>query len=308
MDNPPQRLDKSNDGATTAAPTAWATVLGRKAKRADKAKTPGSYNETTPQQDLPQQQREIQDKRKRQRAGQQIRAPRRAVITMTVAPGSQKTYADIMAAAKSKISLQEVGISDLSAQRSITGGLILEIPGKDTSEKADNLAERLRQLFKDEGEIRISRPMNKAEIRISGMDDSITPQEVVDAIADLGSCSKDNIKVGAIRRRWNSGMGSVWAQCPVTAVKKLAAVGRIKIGWVSAKVEIPRPLQCFRCLETGHVKQQCTSEKDRTGQCISCGETGHAAKVCPGTPKCPLCSDRKLEANHRLGRRAAPLQ
>ena len=138
------------------------------------------------------------------------------------------------------------------------------------------------------------------------MDDSITPQEVVDAIADVGSCSKDNIKIGAIRRRWNTGMGSVWAQCPVTTVKKLAAVGRIKIRWVSTKVEIlpPRPLQCFRCLETGQVKQQCTSEKDRTGQCFSCGETGHTTKICPGTPKCPLCSDRKLEANHRLGSKA----
>ena len=76
------------------------------------------------------------------------------------------------------------------------------------------------------------------------MDDSITPQKVADAIADVGKCSKDDIKVGAIRRRWTTGVGSVWAQCPATALKKLATAGRIKIGWVSVKIEIlpPRPL------------------------------------------------------------------
>ncbi|KAK9296731.1 hypothetical protein QLX08_009345 [Tetragonisca angustula] len=130
-------------------------------KKTAKAKAAENNSVPTSQQDLSQQQRETRDTQTKQKARDKVRAPRRAVITMTVAPGSQKTYAEIMTAAKSKISLQEVGISDLCVRRSITGGLILEIPAKDTSAKADNLADRLRQLFKNEGGIRLSRPMKK---------------------------------------------------------------------------------------------------------------------------------------------------
>lgn len=304
--NPMQLGADSNSSNATSVPTAaWTTVAGRKAKRSAKQKEADSNKASTAQKAPPQQQGKARNAQSLQKPKQQVRPPRRSAVTITVAPGSKKTYAEAMAAAKTKINLQEMDIADIRVRRSITGGLILEIPGKDTSAKADNLAERLRQVFKDEGEIRVSRPTKKVEISISGLDDSITPQEVTAAIAGVGNCPVSDVKTGAIRR-WASGMGSVWAQCPVIAAKRIAATGRIRIGWISAKVEIlpPRPLQCFRCLEPGHVKQQCKSEKDRTGQCFTCGETGHKAKECSGTPRCSLCADRRMDAKHRLGSRA----
>lgn len=90
---------------------------------------------------------------------------------------------------------------------------------------------------------------------------------------------------------------------PVVAAKKLAEAGKIKVGWVAAKVEAlqPRQLRCHRCLESGHTMQRCTSATDRSDRCYRCGQKEHKAGTCTATPKCSLCSDLGKPAEHRLG-------
>lgn len=180
---------------------------------------------------------------------------------MTVAPGSKKTYAQVMTTGREKISLQEAGISDLRVRRSIAGGLILETPGENNAEMANKLASRLREVFDKDEEVRISRPYRKAEIRINGLDDSVTPAKVASAVSAAGECNISEVKIGEIRRRSLASIGSIWVQCPATAACKIAATGRLKVGWVSPRVDIlpPRPLQCFRCLESGHAMLQCNT-------------------------------------------------
>ncbi|XP_059046004.1 uncharacterized protein LOC131841705, partial [Achroia grisella] len=53
----------------------------------------------------------------------------------------------------------------------------------------------------------------------------------------------------------------------------VAQHGRIRIGWLSAAVELLRqkPLRCFRCLETVHVLARCLHEEDWSGLCYRCG-------------------------------------
>lgn len=118
-------------------------------------------------------------------------------------------------------------------RRSITGGLILEIPGENNTEKANNLASRLREVFDKDEEIKISRPHKKAEMRISGLDDSVTPADVASAVSATGGCNLSEVKHGEICRRSPTNMGSVWVQWPATAAKKIAETGRIIVGWVS---------------------------------------------------------------------------
>ena len=98
-------------------------------------------------------------------------------------------------------------------------------------------------------------------------------------------------------------MGSVWVRCPLSAARKLAQLNRIVIGWSASRVEIlpSRPMQCFKCLRTGHVKAQCRAMVDRSGRCFRCGERGHAAKGCQAPVKCPICSDLGAPAGHRMG-------
>lgn len=63
-----------------------------------------------------------------------------------------------------------------------------------------------------------------------------------------------------------------------------------------------RPLQCFRCLESGHARDQCKNDIDRSKRCYRCGKEGHKAQECEDTPRCPVCG--LGEANHRAGNKA----
>ncbi|XP_029160219.1 DNA-binding protein HEXBP-like [Nylanderia fulva] len=85
----------------------------------------------------------------------------------------------------------------------------------------------------------------------------------------------------------------------------------MRIGWAIVRAEIleARPLQCYKCLEGGHVRARCPNNVDRSGRCYRCGQDGHAAKNCTADVKCPVCADKGLLANHRAGSRTCtPVQ
>lgn len=71
-----------------------------------------------------------------------------------------------------------------------------------------------------------------------------------------------------------------------------------------ARVQIleARPLQCFRCLEGGHVRATCGGV-DRSTRCYRCGDLGHKAQNCSAQLCCPVCTDLGRPANHRAGSR-----
>ena len=210
-----------------------------------------------------------------------------------------------MSKAKNKINLADTGITDIRVRRSIAGGLILEIPGEDNSVKASDLANRISKFFPCNGDVRISHLTKMAEVRLSGLDYSVTSLEVAAAVAEAGGCTPTDIKTGAIRQRTPQSMGTIWIKCPAVATKKLATRNRLTVGWTLAKVEIlpPRPLQCYRCLDTGHVKTQCKSSIDRSGCCYSCGGNNHLARNFTLPPKCPHCSEA---GRHRIGSSQCP--
>lgn len=73
-----------------------------------------------------------------------------------------------------------------------------------------------------------------AELRVTGLDDSVTPREVVEALAKQGACDPEQIRCVDIRA-FPAGLGSIWAKCPFTAAREIVNCGRIKVGWVSAR-------------------------------------------------------------------------
>lgn len=170
-----------------------------------------------------------------------------------------------------------------------------------TVSKADKLALRLREVLGDE-RAKINRPIKKADLRIAGLNESVTSSELVTAMATFGGCAIEDCKVGEIRRG-PTGLGTVWASCPATAAKKMVDARRIRVGWVMARIEAlsPRPFQCFRCLEPGHTRARCSAPFDRGDKCYRCGQPGHTARGCAESPKCPLCSDIGRPSGHRLG-------
>ncbi|EFN61739.1 hypothetical protein EAG_08063, partial [Camponotus floridanus] len=175
---------------------------------------------------------------------------------------------------------REVGIETTRIKKGMNGNLLIEIPGAEGKEKARILAEKLREKLGDE-EVAMTRPTAMGEIRINGLHESVTVEEVRQLITETGGCNNDEVKISPIRRMYN-GMGSVWIRCPLVSANALAQTGKIKIGWTIARIELlaKRPLQCFKCWEFGHARFSCRSPIDRSGHCYNCGIPGHTAKMC----------------------------
>lgn len=233
-----------------------------------------------------------------------LRPPRSSAVVITLPQEAQEkgvTYAKVLAEAKEKISLADCGITGLRFRRAATGARILEVPGASSGAQADSLAQKLQEAF---GEVaKITRPTKCAELRVTGMCDSVTSEEVIAAVAQQGDCPRECVKVGPLRNdSW--GHSSIWVSCPVVAAKKLGTGGRLLVGWVSAQVTLlkPRPMRCYRCLQNGHVRAACTSDVDRSYDCYRCGITGHKVASCQAAaPKCSLCAAADRPADHMLG-------
>ncbi|XP_063361462.1 uncharacterized protein LOC134650438 [Cydia amplana] len=278
--------------ATASSDQQWTKVVSKRAKKKAAAKS------------NPQPQAKAKTRPKS--GGRNLRPPRSAAVVLTLQPEAEKsgaTYAKVLADAKAKVNLVELGISALQFRRAATGARVLELPGVTSSEKADKLAQVLAEKL-GEG-VRVTRPTKCAELRLSNLDDSVTPEEVVAAVARVGECATDQVKTGEIRLDY-SGLGTVWVRCPVTAAKKVADGGRFLVGWSSAQVKLlePRVMRCFRCLECGHVKAQCQAQVDRGGLCYRCGKPDHKAAQCSAAPHCAVCDSAGKPASHVLGSKA----
>lgn len=233
------------------------------------------------------------------------KVPKTAAVILTCPPGQ---YDETMKEARSKIDLAQCGVEKgkgPSIKRALTGALTFEFGGPNGQAQADKVADKLRELFNNKEGIRVSRPIKMAELRVRDLEDSIKPDEIKYVITQEGDCHHEEVKVGQVRRG-NNGLGVAWIQCPVNAANKIIEKGRIQIGWTSARITLlePRPLQCFRCLEGGHVRSQCKSNIDRSQRCYRCGKEGHKAQKCEDTPRCPVCADLGRPAGHRAGNKA----
>ena len=262
------------------------TRRGAKQKKKDKVSTPSSSS-TVQKAKAPR-----------------LRPQRSSAVVLTLQPAAAEngvTYAEVLTEAKNRVNLASLGIERLKFRTAATGARILELPGDSGAEKANSLAAKLRETLGEEM-VRVHRPEKCAELRILDLDDSVTKEEVVKAAAKVGDCPPDTIKAGEIKRNLR-GVGTIWLRCPVLTAKKLTEHGRLLVGWTSARVRLlePRPLQCFRCLETGHVGAKCTAEVDRSDLCFRCGRPGHRAAHCSADPHCPICETAEKPANHRLG-------
>lgn len=110
--------------------------------------------------------------------------------------------------------------------------------------------------------MRVTRPQRFAELRLSGLDDSIATGEVLEAVAEFTAYRPEDLTLASCLS------GSVWVRCPVAASNTLIEAGFIRIGWsrVTVRALPSRRMRCFRCLECGHTAANCRGE-DRSGRC-----------------------------------------
>ncbi|KAL0882560.1 hypothetical protein ABMA27_001014 [Loxostege sticticalis] len=289
--NPPRREPRPLPPAPTTVDEAWTTVVRRGLRRPAAAATASA---TQPAAAAAQRPRPVPRK---------LRPPRSAAVLITLQPEAAQggaKYEDVMREARAKIDLGELGIEGIRFRRAKAGGKLLEIPGSANDARADALAARLREVL-PEGQVKVTRPMVMVDVRLSGLDDSVTREEVAAAAATKGGCAAEAVRVGEIRQS-NTGMGTVVIKVPITAAKLLVR-GRLLVGWVSARVDLleRRALRCYRCLEPGHCRAQCKSGVDRSDHCHRCGKPGHLARDCSAAPHCPICADAGKPAGHKVG-------
>lgn len=231
------------------------------------------------------------------------RQPRSAAIVLTLPPEVVEkgtTYRQILNEARSKINIEDHGLSEVRLRVAQTGARIIEVRDDDKTSRADRLAEEIRSALADKN-VKVSRPEKTADIRLTGLDESVTEEEVEAAVKKVTNFT-GQLKMGRIRAS-PMGLGTVWARCPVPVASKLAAAGRLLVGWSAARVHLlaSRPLQCYKCLERGHTAPRCTGEHDRSGLCYRCGKPGHTAAGCGKSPNCPVCRDQGRGVTHRCG-------
>lgn len=291
-------------GPKPTADTAWTEVLGRGAKKKRAAlsttKSTGPSGQGGTQSPHAQKPAKTPTSGKGATSGQRRKPPRRAAIVLACPP---EGYTEAMKIATSKIDLeQEFGIQALRPKKSASGSLVLEIPGPNGAQKAADLKTRLEEVLQEVEGVRISRPIKMTDLRIRDIVEPVDLEAIRQAICRDGSCQGEEVKVGSPRRAPN-GLCSIWARCPLTAANKIVPQKKIRIGWLSARVEaLPeRQLQCYRCLERGHTQNQCNNEHDRHDMCYRCGQPGHNANSCEAPPHCPICEAAGKPAAHRMG-------
>ncbi|VVD01915.1 unnamed protein product, partial [Leptidea sinapis] len=124
-----------------------------------------------------------------------LSTPRSAAVIITLqedAVSKGVTYKEALLKAKERIGLDELGICQLKIHQTATGARMIELSGSQNVEKADKLAEKLRGVLAPIA--RINRPTKRADLRIGGLDDSVSTEEVVWAMALKGGCAPEEIK------------------------------------------------------------------------------------------------------------------
>ncbi|XP_045539743.1 uncharacterized protein LOC123722320 [Papilio machaon] len=239
-----------------------------------------------------------------------IVAPKTAAIVVTLKKGATMTtaegamsdakYTEVLAKARSSISLREFGLESVRIRTSMTGSKLMEVGGTTPEETADRLAAALVEAVGSWADI--TRPTKMAVLRITGLDDTVTTEEVAAQLASVGGCPPTSMKVGNIRPSFWGG-GSALVKCPATAAKAVVKAGRVAIGWTMATVKAveAQPLRCYKCMMLGHTRALCPAETENGRLCFRCGSEGHKSAECEAPCKCTVCATTGRPHSHVMG-------
>jgi len=122
--------------------------------------------------------------------GARRRAPRNAAVAIK-ANSDGPSYAEIIKIAREKVNLKELGIENPRMRKAANGGIILEIAGLEGAMKADTLALRLRDVIGSNAAV--TRPVVKADLRISGFDESVIKDEIITIVTEFGDCLASDV-------------------------------------------------------------------------------------------------------------------
>ena len=115
-----------------------------------------------------------------------------------------------MSVVRKEAKLSELDIKELSFRKAITGALLFEISGQNAGSKASRLAERMAATLKNLP-AKVTVPRRTAELRVTELEDSVTPEKLAAAVAEAGGCRANEVSVGPIRYASRVGVATLSA-------------------------------------------------------------------------------------------------
>lgn len=143
------------------------------------------------------------------------------------------SYTEVLTRLKANIPLKEIGISNTKIKKTDTGALLIEIPGTNTKDLAEELRTRASAILSESATV--TRPEGKGGIRVVGFDESVNASDIASGIAALGGCDGTEVTVIPITPMRN-GLFMTWIRCHATAAVKASKVGKITLGWTVARL------------------------------------------------------------------------
>lgn len=129
---------------------------------------------------------------------------------------SSERQIKLMNNVKKRINLEEIGIKNMRIRKGRTRTTIMELKGESGDEKADKLTKKLLELGKEHGKVRIRRPCRVVEIRIRGVENTVSKDEVTKAMEakwgrPLSNYMVENVVINRPRVFWG-GVHAIWVK------------------------------------------------------------------------------------------------
>lgn len=215
------------------------------------------------------------------------------------------SYADILKKVKGDPNLKEIGDNVARIRRTQKGEMLIEL----NKETGNNQTSKIQLMVKNAlgDQVSVRSLSHQIIIECKDIDEVTCKEEIQEALVQ--QCNLPTIEDVVVRslRKAYGGTQIATIGLPAELAQKVLLVGKIKVGWTVCKLrELIRPLKCFKCLEFGHIANNCKNT-DRSDSCRRCGGSGHHAKQCEKEPLCMLCKRTEgLSCEHISGSSRCP--
>jgi len=317
-DNEPSMIEKKKSIDVGEKSPQWSEVIGRRKKkvspqetqRQDKGRTMEvrriEEREEGGRGRTEEKTEEITRKKTRSIQSWKKKVPKGAGVLLELRGGSPREYEEAMKKCQKEISLEELGIPPLGVRKARGGGVLIEVEGDASEQKAKQLAGLIKAVIGPREGATVRCPLRRDRLKLTGLPVGVAASEIAEAAAKAGEGRAEAVRVGPLRTV-ASGVDVAWIECPTRMAVRIAerTVNGLTIGWARVGVSLVErgtSPQCHRCLARGHLMRWCPSDIDRGRCCMRCGEEGHMIGRCEKRgPHCPICEERGLQADHRPG-------